>query len=62
MADRDRDGAYLPGLIGSATAEESPYWPGTVVEVDADGPPRARLLLASLSRAELAAAGGGANG
>jgi hypothetical protein len=44
---------YLSGLIGSATAEESPYWPGTVVEVDAERPPRARLLLSSLARGEL---------
>ena len=46
---------YMPGMIGSATAEESPYWPGTVVEVD-DGPPRARLLLSSRARSELAEA------
>jgi predicted phosphodiesterase len=49
---------HMPGLIGSATPEESPYWPGTVVEVDGDGPPRARLLLSSLTRAELAEACG----
>lgn len=47
---------HMPGLIGNATPAESPYWPGTVVEVDDEGPPRARLLLESLTRAELAEA------
>jgi predicted phosphodiesterase len=49
---------HMPGLIGSATAAESPYWPGTVVEAEDSGPPRARLLLDSLTRAELAEAAG----
>ena len=47
---------HMPGLIGSATAAESPYWPGTVVEVGESGPPEARLLLESLTRTELAEA------
>lgn len=47
---------HMPGLLGSATAGESPYWPGTLVEVGDDGPPRARLLLESVTREELAAA------
>jgi len=50
---------HMPGFLGSAAAAESPYWPGTVVEVDDSGPPRARLLLESLGRDELAAAAGG---
>jgi predicted phosphodiesterase len=45
---------HMPGLIGDATAADSPYWPGTVVEVGDEGAPRARLLLESLTRAELA--------
>jgi predicted phosphodiesterase len=45
---------HMPGLLGKAPAANSAYWPGTVVEVDDDGPPRARLLLEHLSRAELA--------
>jgi predicted phosphodiesterase len=49
---------YMPGFIGSATAPESPYWPGTVVEVGETGAPEARLLLESLTRAELAEAAG----
>ena len=47
---------HMPGLIGTATAAESPYWPGTVVEVGESGPPEARLLLESLTRSELAEA------
>ena len=31
---------HMPGLIGNATAAESPYWPGTVVVVDETGAPR----------------------
>ncbi len=53
---------HMPGLIGNATAAESPYWPGTVVEVDETGSPRARLLLEGLTRAELAEAAGGEEG
>lgn len=45
---------HMPGLIGNAPAAQSPYWPGTVVEVDDEGPPRARLLLESCSRGEFA--------
>jgi predicted phosphodiesterase len=45
---------HMPGLLGKAAAGESPYWPGTVVEIDDEGPPRARLLLESLTREELA--------
>ncbi len=44
---------YAPGLIGRATAGESPYWPGTLVEVDDGGPPRPRELLRSFSKEEL---------
>ena len=36
---------------------ESPYWPGTCVLVDDDGPPVLRQLLADRTRAELAPAG-----
>jgi predicted phosphodiesterase len=45
---------HMPGLLGEGPSAKAPYWPGTVVEVDDDGPPRARLLLEGLSRAELA--------
>jgi predicted phosphodiesterase len=45
---------HMPGLLGDGPAAKAPYWPGTLVEVDDDGPPRARLLLEHLSRAELA--------
>jgi hypothetical protein len=45
---------HMAGLLGDGPAAKAPYWPGTVVEVDDDGPPRARLLLEHLSRAELA--------
>jgi hypothetical protein len=48
---------YMPGMIGSADAAESPYWPGTVIEVDREGPPRARDLLDHLTREELDEAG-----
>jgi Calcineurin-like phosphoesterase len=44
---------HAPGLLGTAPPSKTPYWPGTVVEVDDDGPPRARLLLESFSREEL---------
>lgn len=47
---------YMPGLIGTAAPEKSPYWPGTVVEVGDAGPPDARMLLGSLTRPELAGA------
>jgi len=46
---------HMPGLLGSASPAEAPYWPGTVVEVRESGAPRARLLLESLSREELSA-------
>ena len=52
---------HMPGLIGNATPDESPYWPGTIVEVEETGPPAARLLLASLTRSELTEAAGGRN-
>lgn len=51
---------HMPGLLGTAPAAKSPYWPGTVVEVDEEGPPRARLLLDSLSREQLAGESPGA--
>lgn len=44
---------HAPGLMGTAPATKTPYWPGTVVEVGDEGPPRARLLLESFSREEL---------
>ena len=47
---------YMPGLIGTATPPESPYWPGTIVEVADTGPPSASLLLASMTRSEFAEA------
>ena len=47
---------HMPGLIGTATPSESPYWPGTIVEVAETGPPSARLLLGSMTRSELAEA------
>ncbi len=49
---------HMPGLLGRATPAESPYWPGTLVEVGEVGPPTARLLLESLSRTELAETAG----
>ena len=51
----------MPGLIGNAAPPKSPYWPGTIVEVEDSGAPAARLLLSSLTRSELteAASGGG---
>jgi len=45
---------HMPGFLGKQAAARSPYWPGTVVEVDDTGPPRARLLLESLTREDLA--------
>jgi Calcineurin-like phosphoesterase len=42
---------HAPTLLGP-TAEESPYWPGTVAFVD-DGPPTLRHLLDDLERPEL---------
>ena len=50
---------WMPGMIGKSAAAESPYWPGTVVEVEDEGPPRASLLLEGRTRAELAEATGG---
>ena len=44
---------HSPGLMGTAPAPKSPYWPGTVVEVGDEGPPEARLLLESVPREEL---------
>ena len=44
---------HAPGLLGTAPAAKTPYWPGTVVEVEDEGPPQARLLLESLSREDL---------
>jgi predicted phosphodiesterase len=46
---------YSPGLMGTAPATESPYWPGTIVEVGDEGPPEARLLLESVEREDFAA-------
>jgi hypothetical protein len=50
---------HMPGLIGNATPDESPYWPGTIVEVTETGPPVAKLLLGSLTRTELTEAADG---
>jgi predicted phosphodiesterase len=44
---------HMPGLLGDISAE-SPYWPGTIVFVDDDGPPRLEGLLDDLDRSELA--------
>jgi predicted phosphodiesterase len=44
---------HMPGLLGR-TAAESPYWPGTIVFVDDEGPPRLEGLLDDSSRDELA--------
>ncbi len=44
---------HMPGLLGR-TAAESPYWPGTIVFVDDEGPPRVEGLLDDLNRSELA--------
>ncbi|MGI9557101.1 MAG: hypothetical protein ACR2N5_04075, partial [Solirubrobacterales bacterium] len=44
--------AYAPALLG-ASGNASPYWPGTVVEVEDGEPPRARELLADLDEGEL---------
>jgi hypothetical protein len=43
---------HSPSLLRS-TAEDSPYWPGTVAFVDADGPPRLEHLLDDWTRADL---------
>jgi Calcineurin-like phosphoesterase len=43
---------HSPSLLG-ATAEESPYWPGTVVFVGDDGPPRLEHLLDEWTREDL---------
>jgi hypothetical protein len=43
---------YSPGLLG-ATAEESPYWPGTMVILDDAEPPEPRHLLDGLDKAAL---------
>ena len=43
---------YAPGLVGR-TAADSPYWPGTVVVLEDDGPPELRHLLDDRSRTEL---------
>src|SRR4051812_44127907 len=43
---------YSPGLCGP-TPEQSMFWPGTVVWVGDEGPPRRRDLLHDRSRAEL---------
>ena len=50
---------HMPGLIGNATPDESPYWPGTIVEVTETGPPVAKLLLGALTRDELTEAADG---
>ncbi len=44
-----------PALLGPA-AERSPFWPGTIIEVVDDAPPRARNLLDGVDRRELRAA------
>jgi hypothetical protein len=44
---------HMPGLLGR-TAAESPYWPGTIVFVDDEGPPRLVGLLDELTRDDLA--------
>ncbi len=43
---------HSPSLLGTR-AETSPYWPGTVVFVDDDGPPRLEHLLDGWTREEL---------
>jgi Calcineurin-like phosphoesterase len=43
---------HSPSLLG-ARAESSPYWPGTIVFVEDDGPPRLEHLLDGWSREEL---------
>jgi len=43
---------YTPALIGS-NRQTSPYWPGTLIEVDDSGRPASHQLLAELSEAEI---------
>jgi predicted phosphodiesterase len=43
---------FSPSLVGR-TARESPYWPGTIAIVEADGPPELCHLLDEMSREEL---------
>ena len=43
---------YAPALLGGSGAT-SPYWPGTLVEVEDDGPPRRVELLAEHSEREV---------
>jgi hypothetical protein len=45
---------YEPNLA-TARSGGGPYWPGTAVELDGDGPPRVVELLRGLSRESLAA-------
>lgn len=45
---------YQPHFVGGP-AGASPYWPGTCVVVDDEGPPRLRALLAGRSHSELRA-------
>jgi predicted phosphodiesterase len=47
--------AYADIFLGSS-GPSNPYWPGTAVVVDGDGPPRLERLLANRTRAELAPA------
>jgi hypothetical protein len=44
---------HSPSLLG-ATAQVSPYWPGTIAVVEDSGPPELRHVLDDLSRADLA--------
>lgn len=43
---------YAPALLG-ASSRDSPFWPGTVVAVEDEGPPAASHLLDDLPHAEL---------
>ena len=45
---------HIPGLLGDAPPAQSPYWPGTIVVVEDEGPPRLEHLLDEMSRAERA--------
>lgn len=45
---------YEPNLLGT-TAGESPYWPGTVLFIEDDKPPRLERLLLDLSHEDLGA-------
>jgi hypothetical protein len=45
---------YEPNLA-TARSGGGPYWPGTAIELDDEGPPRVVELLGGLSRASLAA-------